>query len=177
MDPEVVRLGAVLGPPHRLEQLALRDELARVVDQHLDHVPLGRRQLHLLAVAMDALGDEVDGEVRRGDARLFGRRGRDAAERGPQAREELAHAERLGDVVVGTGVERGDLVALRLARREDDDGHVGPAAEAGDHVEAGDVGEAEVEDDEVGPVPGRELERDLAGAGRVDVVAARRGDS
>ncbi len=101
------------------------------------------------------------------------RRRRDAAERGAEAREELAHAERLGDVVVGAGVERRDLLALRLARGEDDDGHVGPAAEAGDHVEPGDVGESEVEDDEVGPVSGRELERDLAGAGRVDVVAAR----
>ena len=48
-----------------------------------------------------ASGD--DGDVRR---RLV------AAEGGAEAGEELVHAERLGDVVVGAGVEGGDLVGL-----------------------------------------------------------------
>ena len=47
------------------------------------------------------------------DRLLLGRRG--AAQRGAQAGQQLVHAERLGDVVVGAGVERRDLVAL--ARR------------------------------------------------------------
>ena len=97
---------------------------------------------------------------------------RNPAQGGTQPREELAHAERLRDVVVGARVERGDLVALGFARGEDHDRHLGPTAETGDHVETGDVGESEVEDDEIGAVAGRELQRDLAGTGRVDVVAA-----
>ena len=43
------------------------------------------------------------------------------AQRGPQPGEQLVHAERLGDVVVGAGVERGDLVGLGLADRQHDD--------------------------------------------------------
>ncbi len=78
-------------------------------------------------------------------------------QRGAQAGEELAHTERLGHVVVGAGVECGDLVALGFARGEDHDRHVGPAPQARDHVEAGDVGQPEVEDDEIRTVPGREL--------------------
>src|SRR5678816_2254857 len=36
---------------------------------------------------------------------------------------ELVHAEGLGDVVVGAGIETADLVGLLRARRQHDDGH------------------------------------------------------
>ena len=109
---QVVRLVVVLGTPHLLQQLALGDELAAVAHEHLDEVPLGRREADLVAVAVHPLGREVDGEVRGLDERLLVS-GRGPAERGAQPGEQLVHAERLGDVVVGAGVERGDLVALR----------------------------------------------------------------
>ena len=49
-------------------------------------------------------GREVDGEVGGLDHRLLlGRRG--APQRGPEAGQQLVHPERLGDVVVGAGVE------------------------------------------------------------------------
>ena len=99
-------------------------------------------------------------------------RGGDPAERGAQAGEELVHAERLGDVVVGAGVERGDLVALGAAGGEDDDRHGGPAPQAADDLDAAHSGEAEVEDDGVGMVLGGEPERVLAGGGGVGLVAA-----
>ena len=83
-DPQVVGLVVVLRPPHLLEELALGDEPARVAHEHLDEVPLGGREPDLLAVARDALGREVDGEVGRlDDRRLLG--GRGATQRGPQA--------------------------------------------------------------------------------------------
>ena len=50
-----------------------------------------------------------------------------AAHRRAGAREQLLHAERLRDVVVGPGVERRDLVGLRLAHREHDHRHVAEA--------------------------------------------------
>ena len=82
------------------------------------------------------------------DRLLLGRRR--SAQRRAEPGEELVHAERLGDVVVGAGVEGGDLVGLAFAHREHDDRHVGPAAQAADHLDAVDAGQAEVEDDEVG---------------------------
>ena len=132
-------------------------------------MPLGRGEAHLLAVASDLLGREVDREVGGLDQRLLLRRGR-AAQRGAQPREELVHAERLRDVVVGAGVERGDLVALGVAHREHDDRHLGPAPQASDHVDAVDPGQAEVEHDHVGVLAGREVERVLAVGRDVDVV-------
>ena len=54
-----------------------------------------------------------------------------APERGPHAREQLAGRKGLADVVVGAGVERGDLVALLAARRQDDDGHGASTRAAG----------------------------------------------
>ena len=78
--------------------------------------------------------------------------------------EQLAGAERLGDVVVGAGVERRDLVPLLAPRREDDDRNGRPLAQPADHVEAVHVGQAEIEDDDVG----------LARAGLDDALRARR---
>jgi hypothetical protein len=40
------------------------------------------------------------------------------AQDGSHTGDELVHAERLGDVVVRAGVERGYLVHLRVVRRE-----------------------------------------------------------
>ena len=71
------------------------------------------------------------------DRLLLGRRG--AAERGAQAGQQLVHAERLGHVVVGPGVERRHLVALAVAHREHDDRHRAPAAQPADHVDAVDA--------------------------------------
>ena len=88
--------------------------------------------------------------------------GVDAAQRGAHARQQLVHAERLRDVVVGARVERGDLVALGVARRQHDDRHLGPAAQAVDHLDPVDPGQPEVEHDDVGVMARRQLERVLA---------------
>ena len=169
---EVVGLLAVRRAPHLLQQLALGDELALVADEHLEQLPLDRRQVDRLAGGVDdRRGDEVDGEVVGGDDRRL--RGRPVpAHGGPQPGEQLVHAERLGDVVVGAGVEGGDLVAFGAPRRQHDDGHVGPAAEPLDHLDPVDAGQPEVEQHDVGVrLPGGD-QRLLAGRGQVDLVAA-----
>jgi hypothetical protein len=51
--------------------LALRDEFARVTDEHFDDVPLGRGQAHLACGGGYALGGEVDCEVVGLDDRLL----------------------------------------------------------------------------------------------------------
>ena len=71
-------------------------------------------------------------------------------ERHAQPGEQLADAERLGNVVVGPGVERRDLVRLLAARREHDDRDRRPGAQPLDHLEPVEVGQAEVQDDHVG---------------------------
>ena len=81
------------------------------------------------------------------------------AERGAQAREQLVHAERLRDVVVGAAVERHHLVALPRASRQHDDRRAAPAAQALDHVVAVHVRQAEVQDHHVGRMARRRRER------------------
>ena len=46
-----------------------------------------------------------------------------AANEGAQAGQHLLHVEGLGDIIVGAGVEALDLVAPRIARREDEHRH------------------------------------------------------
>ena len=63
---------------------------------------------------------------------------------------QLAQAERLGQVVVGAELEADDLVDLVVARRQDQDRHLGAGgADAAQHLEAVDAGQADVEDHEV----------------------------
>ena len=94
------------------------------------------------------------------DDRLVGLGGRRAAaHRRPQPGQELVHAERLGHVVVGAGVERLDLVRRVGARRQHDHRRRQPAAQPVEHLDAGHVGQAEVEDDHVGPVLGGGAQR------------------
>ncbi len=76
------------------------------------------------------------------------------AERHPEAGLELAHPEGLGHVVVGPSVEGGDLAVLGAVGREHDDGHVAPLADPPAHLHAVEVGQAEVEDDDVGRTDG-----------------------
>ena len=52
-----------------------------------------------------------------------------AAQRSPKTREQLVHAERLCHVVVGTRVERRDLLLLVAHHREDEDRRATPATE------------------------------------------------
>ena len=71
--------------------------------------------------------------------------------RNSQAGVELGNAEWLREVVVGSGIQRGDLVALLVASGEDDDRRRSIAADVVDHDQATDAGEAEIEEDEVWP--------------------------
>ncbi len=105
------------------------------------------------------------------DRRLLVRR-EETPERSPEPREELVHPERLGDVVVGAGVQRGDLVGLGVAHRQDDDRDAAPAPNAFDHFDAADAGEAEIDDHDVGTAAGHKVERVFAGLGEVDVEPA-----
>ena len=88
--------------------------------------------------ASDAFVDQVDRHVAERNQR---RRGGVAGDRstgdGPDARQQLIHAEGLCDVVVGSGVEGGDLVRASPTSGEHDDGHLAPAAHSVDHFHAG----------------------------------------
>ncbi len=106
------------------------------------------------------------GEAR--DAELG--RGLGAAEEDAEAGEEFAAAERLGQVVIGAGVEGGDFLRFAVAHGENEHGKLAPLAEAAEDLEAGHVGEAEIEDDGVGAEDGGFVEAEGAGGGFAHTV-------
>lgn len=126
------------------------------------------------AGAVDLLGGQVDGELvgLHRHVILAAPGGLGAADGGPQPGQQLVHAEGLGDVVVGTRVQRLDLLVGGVPGGEHDDRHPGPAAQPLDHVDAVEVGQAQVEHHDVGVAGGGELEGGGTVVGRVDLVLA-----
>ena len=93
------------------------------------------------------------------------------AQEGPEPGEQFAAAEGLGQVIVGPGVQRRDLVVLAVAHGQDEDGRLGPFAQAADDGGALHVGEAQVEDDAVRLRRRRLAQAELSGVRFLDAVA------
>ncbi len=128
--------------------------------------------------AVSSTGVAVDGHLARVEVEAHGpdleRRlvaARAAGERA-QPGEQLLDRKRLGQVVVGAGVEPDHAVADAVERRQHQDRHVvARAAGAAAHAEAVHVGQAHVEDHQVGLLALHRREALGAGAGELDAVA------
>ena len=94
-----------------------------------------------------------------------------AAQHRPDARLELAGLERLEHVVVGAGVERLHDAVVVVPGGGDDDRHRRDRAQHPQQLPAVQVGQAEVEDDEVGALLDRLPKAVEGGARRADGVA------
>ena len=93
-----------------------------------------------------------------------------AAEDGADAGDQLGHAERLHEVVVGAELEPHDAIGLEPSGGEHDDRHPRRRADRPADVAAVDVGQHEVEQDDVRLVPAHRLEPRRAGRGDLDSV-------
>ena len=117
--------------------------------------------------------DEVEVERAdddRGRRRLVGLRP-PVAQRGADPGLELGHAERLGHVVVRPAVEGGHFAVLVAAGRQDDDGHLAPLPDPPAYRLPVDVGQPEIEHDDVGGGQ-RRLGDPLLAVGRGDHLVA-----
>ena len=73
-----------------------------------------------------------------------------APDQGPEARQHLGHVEGLGHIVVGAGIESGNLLAPAIARGQDQDRHPPPGRPpALEHADAVDHGQPEIEHDRI----------------------------
>ena len=88
-----------------------------------------------------------------------------AAQRGLQARHELARAERLGDVVVGARLQRPDLLLLLADGGQHEDRHLAPLAQRARHLHAVAVRQHQVDDRRLRRAHRREVERLRGGFG------------
>ena len=146
------------------------NDLARVAEEEREQVERLRLDRQRLAVAQQAVAGEVDLDPPRSTT---GRRrlDRDALlgspEEGPDPGRQLAQAERLRDVVVGAQLEPDDLVELGVLGRQHHDRHARLGPDDPADLDAGQLGQHEVEEDQVGPVPPEARERFTA-VGRLD---------
>jgi hypothetical protein len=94
-----------------------------------------------------------------------------AAQRRLHPRAELAHGERLGDVVVGAQLQPDHLVDLLGLRREHDDRHRAARPQAPAHLQPVELGKHHVEHHEVEGLLGEAVQR-LAPVPRVHHLVA-----
>ena len=131
--------GSYVGAPHGGDAAAVGDQPFGVADEVHDDRPLDRGQPDLVATAgpkkarRPATGRAGTSAVRPRATRAPARTRRSTAR---IRRQELGHPERLGDVVVGAGVEGPHLRPLVVADGEHDDRHRRPAAERLEHDRA-----------------------------------------
>jgi hypothetical protein len=98
----------------------------------------------------DAL-DQIDRELAGLEDRLLALLLQLVAQRDADARDQFLHAERLRHIVVGAELQRLDDAGLVGAARQDQDRQIEPLlAPFAQQVMAGHVGQAEIEQDEVG---------------------------
>src|SRR5262245_44414825 len=163
---QVLGLVPVGRAPDVLEQLALADQLAGIPGEAVDDLPFGAGEVNgqgrIIVLAYGVVGqvDVVPSDAQLRRALRGGLAASDRADPGQQ----LVDAERLGAVVVGTGVESVDLVVTVDAAGEHDDRNRSPGTKAVDDVDAVEVGQTEVEYDDV---------RMLSPCGRQGFVSVR----
>ena len=101
--------------PEFTEKEAVREHLAGVLHKEAQQVVFLGRQLHLLVVQPHDPSHQVDREVIHLEQRPLPLHRELMPQRRPQAGQQFVGAEWLGDVVVGTEIERRDLARLVAA--------------------------------------------------------------
>src|SRR6516225_5590026 len=144
-DPEVIGLVDVGRAPHFFEELSLCHQPTRITNEDLNQMPLSRREPYLCSGNIrNLLVGDIDskscGLNRRG--LLIG--WTDSAKGGSKTGEQLAHTEGLGHVVVGTGIERRDLLGLLLTGGQNNDRDGCPASQSLHNFDTLDARETEV---------------------------------
>ena len=79
------------------------------------------------------------------------------------SRQQFLNAERLGDVIIRAGVQDLYFVALGIADRQYNDGHVGSFADSAAGFEASNTRHVEIEQDQIRMIRAQDFERLLAG--------------
>ena len=160
--------------PDVLGDVGAADDLAGAAGQILQQRELARRQRHFAAVRARPAGPGRRSRRRRPDA-LGGQRAALAAGQRPHSGQQLAEVERLGQVVVGAGVEPLRCAPRPRRARSASARDVGARSRSSRHtVRPSFSGQHDVEDDGVVVVLGAMLRRDVPRRARSTAYDASR---
>src|SRR5215831_15598326 len=168
-DVHVERLGRAppLAVPDLPHDLFPRDHLPGVVHQHTQQVELLGGELELVVADPGAPGVRVHPHPLHGAGLRAA-----PAEQGTDPGQKLGQPERLGHVVVGARVEPDHRVHLVRPRGEDQDGDGLPfRAQTPAYFQAVQLGQSDVEHDQVEPAGHGRIQRARAVRRNVDVIA------
>ena len=173
VDLEAVGGRREVEAPDLLEDEGALQHPARPAQEQLEQGELGAGQLHQPLAAAYLAGGEVHAQVGEGQVLVgVAGLGGDAAQQRAQPGEQLLEGERLGQVVVGAGVEPLDPVADGVAGGEHQDRHaVADLAQRAGGLQAVEPRHHHVHHDGVGVDPADPGERLGAVGGGGDLVA------
>src|SRR5665213_3027188 len=136
-------------PPQRVEADFARDNLPEVRREQREEIELLATELDVDAIAGHRTAHEIHFEIAVDDE-VFVTGGGGATQNGTNARDELAQAIGLGDVVRGANLEAEYDVHLTGARGDHYHGNTARVIDLTAEVHPGAVGEHQVEQDDVG---------------------------
>src|SRR5215207_2409489 len=146
VDVDEVRERIVIVVPDVRVDLGARDDAAGVAHEMLEQRVLLRRERDLALPASSGMAARIHDEF--GHRELVGKHVAATSDESTESCEELTEVERLREIIVGAGVQAGDLVLDGIARREHEDGCAGTAsANLATDLYAVARGEDDVEDD------------------------------
>ena len=147
------QIAHVLDAPDLFQQLFARKDPPPVFHQKAQNVELFGGEIDRLAIERDGeiCGVDLQAAAFQLGGLLFhgGLGPPGAAQNGLDARLDLQNIEGLGHVVVGAVFQAEDLVHILALGGEHDNGHIGVFADAGAHFHAAQLGEHDVEQDQV----------------------------
>ena len=106
-DAQVMRLMDNLRPPDFFEQEAMREDFARMMRERRQQLVLQRREMNFFAAREDSASGQVDRQIAVLEGAGFRLVGSavGVTQRDSNAGQQFARAERLREIVVGTGIE------------------------------------------------------------------------
>ncbi len=170
-DPQVVAVFGVGRAPDVLEQLLLGNDPPRVPRQLRQYRVLLAGQGHFGAVQQHPSIRQVHRQRTEHQRGFLWLARRGLAQQGADAGEKLLDAERFGHVIVGTVVQRLDLLRFAGPYREHQHRHRRPLAKLAQHLLAVHVRQAQVEYQQIGLVQRRLGKPFSAGTGFQHLVA------
>ena len=172
--PEMLRLVDSVRAPYRLQNGAMRQNAVSAAGEEGQQFEFFRCESDFVMAAEHPTSAVINRQITSPEPTRWCFVCREhAPKRHSDPREELFGAKRLRDVIVGAEIEGRDLVRFTAARRQDNDRHRRFAANTTGDFSAFDVGQTQIQDNQIGRMRVHDLQGVTAASYDVHVVSSR----